>query len=296
MNTNTLPGRIILLTSLQRIVLRDALATYRLACRDETVRTARAAWRAESGVAPETDDYASDEMRAFVSQLDNALATGPSTEERIASVANEIEFSDAVKAFGVSREENPYAKAAWEAGDEGELEVDESTVVSRSIGGAYVLAWQFVSDEEAGCESSSALLEALAETLRKVLDTPVTRIRAGSELWDAARVKRLSASLAWLEETLGNFADEIDELINPGVSFGEVHFSHEGSTYVITPSTALAEMLNACEQAIEATGRGQRIRETVMRIGPLLDTSLIGFPIDELFLPAGNVVSSTVSA
>lgn len=62
-----------------------------------------------------------------------------------------LTFSDCVKAFGVDRDTNPYAKAACQVScSEGEIEIDETTVLSEGDGGSYVQAWIWVSDETAG--------------------------------------------------------------------------------------------------------------------------------------------------
>lgn len=62
---------------------------------------------------------------------------------------NVSDFSDAVKAFGVDRDSNPYAIAAVKSyAEEGEIEIDDCTVVSMSEKGAYVMAWLWVSEED----------------------------------------------------------------------------------------------------------------------------------------------------
>jgi hypothetical protein len=63
-----------------------------------------------------------------------------------------LTFADCVSYFGVSAEDNLYIKAAHENHyREGELEFDDSAVVSESDDeGAYVMAWVWVTDEEAG--------------------------------------------------------------------------------------------------------------------------------------------------
>jgi hypothetical protein len=60
-----------------------------------------------------------------------------------------LAFADCVAAFGVPKDEDPHARAVVER--EGELEVDDITVISHSWdGGAYVMAWAWVPDECAG--------------------------------------------------------------------------------------------------------------------------------------------------
>ena len=59
-------------------------------------------------------------------------------------------FSQATERFGVSRDANPYAKTAYDKRHkELEFEVDDLTVVSYSgDGGAYVLGWTWIADED----------------------------------------------------------------------------------------------------------------------------------------------------
>jgi len=68
-----------------------------------------------------------------------------------------LTFNDCIEAFGVERDEDRYASKAWEEKHrDGELEIDDTTVVSDSDDGAYVLAWVWVdlptSDEDEDSE------------------------------------------------------------------------------------------------------------------------------------------------
>ena len=67
--------------------------------------------------------------------------------------ANGVEFSDCVAAFAED-EDNPYVVAGREMMDEGDLEMDDKVVISKSDAGAYVLAWKWVSNEDAGLEEA----------------------------------------------------------------------------------------------------------------------------------------------
>lgn len=63
-----------------------------------------------------------------------------------------LRFGDCVVAFGRNRDSDPYARAAHkEYHQEGEIEIDDTTVVSEGDDpGAYVLAWVWVDDQAAG--------------------------------------------------------------------------------------------------------------------------------------------------
>ncbi|MBU2722912.1 hypothetical protein [Acidithiobacillus ferridurans] len=62
----------------------------------------------------------------------------------------DLTFAECVVAFAAP-EGDPYVEAARKKTIEGELEVDDRSVLSRSDdGGQYVMAWLWVTDEEAG--------------------------------------------------------------------------------------------------------------------------------------------------
>ena len=67
--------------------------------------------------------------------------------------ANGVEFSDCVAAFAED-DDNPYVVAGREMMDEGDLEMDDKVVISKSDAGAYVLAWKWVSNEDASLEEA----------------------------------------------------------------------------------------------------------------------------------------------
>lgn len=63
---------------------------------------------------------------------------------------NGYTLGDVITAYQVD-ESNPYVKGALEKNEEGEMQLDCPTVVSEGDDeGAYVMAWVWVSDEEAG--------------------------------------------------------------------------------------------------------------------------------------------------
>ena len=67
--------------------------------------------------------------------------------------ANGVEFSDCVAAFAED-EDNPYVVAGREMMDEGDLEMDNKVVISETDAGAWVLAWKWVSNEDASLEEA----------------------------------------------------------------------------------------------------------------------------------------------
>ena len=66
---------------------------------------------------------------------------------------NGLEFSDCVAAFAED-DDNPYVVAGREMMDEGDLEMDDKVVISKTDAGAWVLAWKWVSNEDASLEET----------------------------------------------------------------------------------------------------------------------------------------------
>jgi hypothetical protein len=143
-----------------------------------------------------------------------------------------IDFAACVAAFGESESDNAYVRAARHNQEEGELEVDEAAVVSRGDDrGAYVLAWMWVSDADA--EINSAALESLAKAVSPTLSI------------DHVEDRPLLAAVDWLEETLSNFAEEIDdidaEVIDSSAPTG-VTWQTDFGRFTFLPSQAIEQM------------------------------------------------------
>lgn len=77
-------------------------------------------------------------------------------QDRLKALIDEgLEFSKCVEAFGVG-EDNDFAKAAKDMyGSEGSVEIDSTTVLSESDGGAYVMAWVWVENADADTYSTT---------------------------------------------------------------------------------------------------------------------------------------------
>lgn len=76
-----------------------------------------------------------------------------------------LTFAECINAFGVASDTDPYAKAAMAEARDGEIEVDDITVLSGSgDGGEYVMCWMWISNEKAGVTKGPVLsLEELTE-------------------------------------------------------------------------------------------------------------------------------------
>lgn len=67
-------------------------------------------------------------------------------------------FSEAVNAFGVELESDPYAKAAKRIyGEDGRIEFDDHVVLSTGDEGAYVMAWVWVPNSALEPEAQAAV-------------------------------------------------------------------------------------------------------------------------------------------
>lgn len=150
-----------------------------------------------------------------------------------------LKFSDCVEAFGVDHS-NAYAKAAAEQCTvDGEVEVDDPTVLSQSENGSYVMAWVWVSNEDAGILTNSGVLEAML--------VPIQELFESGDAEDNQQNKQLNVYALWLEEVILNFSDELDGLDGmaiKGTSEGIDWVHSDGSEHRFKPSEAI-ESLNA---------------------------------------------------
>jgi len=172
-------------------------------------------------------------------------------------------FEDLLGAFAETEEANPFVKAARELvkNDEGSIEVDEPSVVSRGDKeGAYVLGWIYVSNEEAGCLPNSEVLERLYDALEPSDDVS------------------LNARRLWLEETLSNFSDQIDGLDSEDIAVAEpvqIHWEQDGEFYSFHPSEALKYLLDSVErQGALDLPDVDRVKRFIERFGDKLDRAL----------------------
>lgn len=155
-----------------------------------------------------------------------------------------LEFGDCVNAFGVD-ERNPFAKAADEMySREGAVEIDSPTVLSESDEGAYVLAWVWVSNSDAGELPNSELLQEMLGVVQESGNgEPLLKIYCD-----------------WLEDLISNFSDELDGIEHEKVDGlpGPISWIDESEVvHEFLPSVALkdlAEMsrLNGLDSVIHA--------------------------------------------
>jgi len=172
------------------------------------LRTHKVTLREEAGRAFLFECEAEDCLHAH-EQARNAYPA-----QEIVAVVEANSFGDAIKigtlfgectnAHGKSEAESPYVRAAMEKTDGGDIQVDPVAVVSESDSGAYVQAWMWVAESEADEYTNAACIEEIARLAK--------HDAKGS----------LAEYVAWAEDLVSNFAEEINDI--------GVEQLHEGST------------------------------------------------------------------
>lgn len=158
--------------------------------------------------------------------------------------ADGLTIGECIKALAVP-DDDPYVTAARALilGSD-DIEIDDDTTISVGENGAWVLAWLWISDEEAGVLSNSAVLEQVLDHARRAL--------AGSHGLDPDTAKLRAVQAGWLEEVLSNFADEIDEIAStrPVSAPGAILWIDEqGRDALFMPSDALFHLLRLARSA-----------------------------------------------
>lgn len=125
-----------------------------------------------------------------------------------------IEFAQITPLFGQD-ESNPYVARALNLAREGELEVDVPAVISDSEEGAYVMAWMWVSREDAGLASSDD-----SATQRQV------KRRALMARFRPRRWRRSTSSSVAASHSLARLERQLADL--GGLILLGQHFSHAG--------------------------------------------------------------------
>jgi hypothetical protein len=158
-----------------------------------------------------------------------------------------LSFGECVNAFGVSADEDPFAKAADENfHSDGDIEIDGTTVVSHGddYEGAYVLAWKWVSAEEAGIYRPS---EHIDNILCEAFD-------ARQDMSPSKEVYDLQVYADFIEKVVGSHSDKIDEYdLEPASassakekSFSEI--TDDGRTLEVYPSQALKNLISLIKE------------------------------------------------
>jgi hypothetical protein len=141
--------------------------------------------------------------------------------------------------------DDPYVSAARAAiEDDDDTEIDDHTTTSTGDGGAWVLAWLWISDAQAGVLSHSAMLEEVLVHARKSL--------ADAHGLDVETARLRENQADWLEDLLSNYADEVDDIASarPESEPGAILWvDGEGRDVLFAPSEALLHLLALARQA-----------------------------------------------
>lgn len=191
-------------------------------------------------------------------------------------VAQGLTLADCIRAFATP-EENLYVKTGRTlvlGADD--LEIDNVTTVSEGTGGAWVLSWLWVSNEEAGMLGHSDLLQEVLEHACVALEDadPATPNLALRE-----------AQSGWLEETLVNFWDEIDDIGSTKVTQlpGAITWRCAEAQFSFMASDALWQLLALAKTAGLPDNRAEEAARFVARYGNTLDAALASIPLPEEF-------------
>lgn len=185
--------------------------------------------------------------------------------------AEGLTFAQCITAFAAASDD-PFVKAAQElvSGKEGELEVDDVTVISESEdGGAYVLSWVWVGNEEAGIRTNSEILEMVLEGAEEKLKS--------IQGLDEATVHLRNCQADWLEDLISNFADEIDGIESEVVDRlpGQIVWIDEDMKQVqFMPSDAISQLRLLAREAGLDDGVSDQAEKFVAKYGNKLDAIL----------------------
>lgn len=167
-------------------------------------------------------------------------------------------------------EDDPYVKAARRSilgGDD--LEIDDRTTTAPGDRGAWVLGWFWISDEQAGVLSNSAMLEALLDHARGAL--------AGAHGLDAETARLRWNQTDWLEDLLSNLADEVDAIASARLATAPgaiLWVDAQGRDVLFAPSDALLELLTLARQAGLEAGVAGQCERFCAQYGGILDRML----------------------
>lgn len=200
----------------------------------------------------------------------------PEKEEIVQAVkASGLTFGEIITPFQED-ESNPYVKAAIEKNEAGEMEVDCPAVVSDGDDrGAYVLAWLWVTDEEAGIPHISEELSVVQSCISAHANELNKLFGDNDSKGDIAR---LNAEALWLENVLEDYKTEIDQVEAKemhGVSLPKVRYTHLDKEEVIEPSKALKELLDIGAALSLSSEVKMRLHDFIENHGAILDEAVV---------------------
>lgn len=180
-----------------------------------------------------------------------------------------LTIGECIQALAVP-DDDPYVKVAREfIRGRDDQEIDDRTATSVGDGGAWVLGWRWVSDEQAGVLSNSEMLEELLHYALEAL--------AGDHGLDAETARLRGYQADWLADLLSNLADEVDAIASarPASAPGAVMWvDSQGRDWLFVPSDALLELLTLARQAGLEAGIASQCEQFCAQYGGTLDRML----------------------
>lgn len=214
-----------------------------------------------------------------VTERDTKAAADRRSEALAALKAEGLTIGECIRALA-SPEDDPYIRKARQLieGDD-DVEIDEESVASCGDGGAWVLTWTWVSDEEAGILRYSDLFEKVLERARRFLsgyERSEHCLPAEQKLDAETRALRTHQA-DWLEDLISNFSDELDgiETEVPKREPGPIVWDDgDGNLIRFMPSDALCQLLSLARRrglSIELSNQAEKF---CLRYGNKLDAIL----------------------
>ena len=150
-----------------------------------------------------------------------------------------------------------------------DVDIDEQSISAPGEGGAWVLTWTWVSNEEAGVLPYADLLEKVLDHARLLL--------AGNHALDSETLVLRTHQADWLEDLITNYADELDGIeteILKSTPGPIVWDDGDGNLIRFMPSDALYQLLSLARRrglSIELSNQAEKF---CMRYGNKLDAIL----------------------
>ncbi|MDK8264866.1 hypothetical protein QP835_11320 [Pseudomonas oryzihabitans] len=142
-----------------------------------------------------------------------------------------LTFGDCTNAFGVTREESAFVRAAQVAPDD-DIEFDDLTVVARSERGAFVHCWHFVPNAAAGIPEPSVMLEELL------------RFASSIEQPQSMRLQMVRGAMAQVMEAV---EDELDQLEGVPCEVSPMRIEFGPYALDILPSALVIELVSGAK-------------------------------------------------
>jgi hypothetical protein len=179
-----------------------------------------------------------------------------------------LTFNQCVEAFAAP-DDDPFVVRAREC-ETDDMKLDPKAVTAPGDDGTWVSTWIFISNSDAGILKNADVLEL-------VLDTARARLLRGGILADAATVELRNHQADWLEDLIGNFADELDGIeteVPKGIPGPINWLDVTGKWHRFMASDALYQLLMLAREGGLATDTAQKATDFCNRYCNKLDAIL----------------------